>query len=351
MVYSRDLPAPPTDRSGWPWTVAPPDVPSSGLQLPRISIVTPSYNQGRFLEATIRSVLLQGYPNLEYFVIDGGSQDESLAVLQKYGAWLTEWRTEPDRGQADAINKGLALCTGEILGWVNSDDLLWPGHLLHMGALFAEDEAADLVYRDVALGPEPDRIIEVHRGRPTSFREMVSTGDIPIPQQSSLWRRTLFNDVGPLNPKLHVLLDRDLFLRAAEHGTIRYAPGIGGFFRQHPQSKSSAEIAAWERELPPYYQRFFAHRRSQQEIWALRRQGTSQIYLTCFVIARRLHRPFRAAYWLARAATLDPLMIARRLLSRVLRQLATKSQIRQSHPAQPGPESAIEGEPRTASRT
>ena len=307
------LPPPPPGRTGWPWTYEPAARSVHERPLPRISVVTPSFNQGCFLEEAIRSVLLQGYPELEYVVIDGGSRDRTLEVIRRYERWITAWVSEPDDGQADAINKGFARCTGEVLAWVNSDDVLWPGHLVEMGRLFASMASVDLAYRDVLLGPEPDRITEIQKGEPTSFLEMVATGNIPIPQQSAMWRRNLFLSLGGLDPRWHVLLDRDFFLRAAETSRLRYHPGIGGFFRQHPDAKSTAEIGSWEHELPQYYQEFFARRSHRPEVQEVRRRGMAHIYLTCSVIARRLHHPLRAIAWLTLASTRDPVLVAGRL--------------------------------------
>ena len=123
----HDLPSLPAGKAGWPWTkesqrksVASGD----GMPpLPRLSVVTPCYNQESFIEETIRSVLLQGYPDLEYIIIDGGSTDGTLDVIQKYEPWLTHWESKPDRGQSHAINKGWKLATGEMVGWLNSDDI------------------------------------------------------------------------------------------------------------------------------------------------------------------------------------------------------------------------------------
>jgi len=126
------LPKPPPGRTGWPWiTEAGWDSASDSVKrdVPRITVVTPSFNQAEFIEETIRSVLLQGYPNLEYIVIDGGSTDGSVEVIEKYSPWLTYWCSEPDRGQSHAINKGFERATGEILGWINSDDILYSGAL------------------------------------------------------------------------------------------------------------------------------------------------------------------------------------------------------------------------------
>lgn len=122
-----ELPPPPSGKTGWPWTQAspqPPDQMLDGAEWPKISIVTPNYNYGRFIEETIRSVLLQGYPNLEYIVIDGGSTDDSVEIIKKYEPWLTYWVSEKDKGQANAINRGINLATGEWFNWINSDDIL-----------------------------------------------------------------------------------------------------------------------------------------------------------------------------------------------------------------------------------
>src|SRR5688572_32698700 len=105
-------------REGWPWTGQPSRAPASAGDWPRISIVTPSYNQGQFIEATIRSVLLQGYPNLEYLIMDGGSTDDSVSIVRKYEPWLSYWVSERDKGQSDAINKGLDRSTGAMLNWL-----------------------------------------------------------------------------------------------------------------------------------------------------------------------------------------------------------------------------------------
>src|SRR5437870_1420981 len=136
----NELPSPPPDKTGWPWTAETPPLPPArpdGSAWPRISIVTPSYNQGQFIEETIRSVLLQGYPDLEYTIIDGGSTDQSIEIIKKHEPWLTYWVSEQDRGQAHAINKGLSRSTGEIFQWINSDDVLLSGALFELAAAYS----------------------------------------------------------------------------------------------------------------------------------------------------------------------------------------------------------------------
>ena len=119
-----------------------------GSPWPRVSIVTPSYNHGQFIEETIRSVLLQGYPNIEYIIIDGGSSDETLDIIRKYEPWLTHWVSEPDMGQSHAINKGFARCSGDVVAWLNSDDEYLPGTLGIVGHYMEKNPAADIVFGD-----------------------------------------------------------------------------------------------------------------------------------------------------------------------------------------------------------
>ena len=137
-----------------------------GEPWPRITIVTPSYNQAEFLGETIRSVLLQGYPELEYIIVDGGSVDASVPIIQKYERWLSHWSSESDRGQADAIRKGFARATGAVSGWLNSDDLYLPGTLAHVAGRFSRQPSPAVVYGNLYRIDPQDRIIEEHRNTP-----------------------------------------------------------------------------------------------------------------------------------------------------------------------------------------
>ncbi|MDO8303698.1 MAG: glycosyltransferase, partial [Sedimentisphaerales bacterium] len=130
----KELPAAPAGKTGWPWTVESPAPALSQItNCPRICIVTPSFNQGEFLEETIRSVLLQGYLNLEYIIMDGGSTDNSVEIIKKYSPWLAYWTSQKDNGQADAIYRGFEKASAEYIGWVNSDDMLLPDALFNFG--------------------------------------------------------------------------------------------------------------------------------------------------------------------------------------------------------------------------
>jgi glycosyltransferase involved in cell wall biosynthesis len=167
-----DLPSPPRGKTGWPWTIesAPvPQRPRNGDSWPRISIVTPSYNQGHFIEETIRSVLLQGYSNLEYIVMDGGSKDGTLEIVRKYEHAIDFWTSGPDKGQAEAINKGFARANGDILAWLNSDDVYEMGVFERVAELFQQLPDTDVISgrcrrwygdgRDRLVDPSPLRTL------------------------------------------------------------------------------------------------------------------------------------------------------------------------------------------------
>ncbi|MEI6674028.1 MAG: glycosyltransferase family 2 protein [Verrucomicrobiota bacterium] len=205
-----DLPAPPPGRVGWPWTESSPPLPLSGGLWPRISIITPSYNQGKYLEETIRSVLLQGYPDLEYFIIDGGSTDESVNIIRKYEPWLAGWVSETDAGQSDAINKGFARCTGTIFNWLCSDDFLTAGALGIVANEFRKDDCCDVLagacfcqYDD-----KPDK---------SSARSAKVEGWEKIPYHAAIWqpscffRRTLIERSDLVLRDLHFCMDRELW--------------------------------------------------------------------------------------------------------------------------------------------
>jgi glycosyltransferase involved in cell wall biosynthesis len=144
----NELPPPPADKTGWPWTEETPRLPDAmpdGSSWPLISIVTPSYNREEFLEETIRSVLLQGYPALEFFIIDGGSTDHSVEVIRKYEKWLAGWVSEKDRGEYHAINKGLPQCRGEVITFHNSDDYYLPGAFGDAAMRWAQDKGCGVI--------------------------------------------------------------------------------------------------------------------------------------------------------------------------------------------------------------
>lgn len=209
--------------------------------MPTVSLVTPSFQQGPFLRRTIRSVLEQNYPRLEYFVQDGGSTDESAAVLQEFSARLTGWESAPDRGQAHAINTAFRRTTGEIMGWINSDDLLLPGALLYIGQFFAQNPDAAVLYGNRVLIDEQDRDI----GRWILPRH--DDGILPwidyVPQETLFWRRSLWDAAGGrIDESLQFAIDWDLLLRFQKAGArFAHTRHFLGAFRVHPDQKTSAQ--------------------------------------------------------------------------------------------------------------
>jgi hypothetical protein len=220
-----------------------PKIPSltPSREWPSISIVTPSFRQGEFIERTIKSVLEQRYPKLNYFVQDGGSTDETIEVLRRYGPQLAGWSSGPDAGQSQAINLGFAKTTGEIMAWLNSDDLLMPGALAHVASYFAEHPEIDVVYGHRILIDVEDREI----GRwvlPPHSDEVLSWADF-VPQETLFWRRNLWDKVGGVDESFRFAMDWDLLLRFREAGArMVRLPHFLGAFRIHEAQKTSAVI-------------------------------------------------------------------------------------------------------------
>lgn len=211
---------------------------NSARALPKITVVTPSYNQGEFLERTIQSVLSQGYPDLEYIVIDGGSTDGSVEIIKEYENRLDYWISEPDRGQPHAINKGFERSTGEILAWLNSDDTYEPGALLAMGRYFREHPELDVVYGDANFIDQQDRVILPINGVPFNANAFIYSG-FNIHQVSTFWRGESFFQLGALNEDLHFAMDDELFYRFIKaKARFKYLPISLGNLRRHSESKT-----------------------------------------------------------------------------------------------------------------
>jgi glycosyltransferase involved in cell wall biosynthesis len=213
---------------------------------PLVSIVTPSFNQAKYLEETIRSVLAQDYPRIEYIVVDGGSTDSSLEIIRKYADRLTWWVSEPDQGQTDAINKGFGRATGEIMAWLNSDDTYQPKAVSEAVAFLQAHPKIGLVYGDAHFINAEGQIIGKFNAQQTSYKRL-RRGGVYIPQQAAFWRADLWNQVGPLDPSFYFAMDYDLWVRLARITEIRYTPQWWANFRLHGEGKT---IAADERCWP-----------------------------------------------------------------------------------------------------
>lgn len=208
--------------------------------LPKISIVTPSFNQGQYLEETIRSVLSQEYPFLEYIVIDGASTDQSVDIIKKYESKITYWESVKDTGQSDALNKGLKRATGEVVTWLNSDDVYTPGTLLQVGNYFSSHPGINLLHGKTVLFGHA-RKDEV-RGAPHRDLESLYLSYIPFPQPSSFFTNRVLEEQGYLDETLHYGMDFDLLARIALNYNIAPSPEIFSRYRMHPTSKSNNEL-------------------------------------------------------------------------------------------------------------
>jgi glycosyltransferase involved in cell wall biosynthesis len=181
---------------------------------PKITVVTPSFNQGQFLERAILSVLSQNYPNLEYFVFDAGSTDGSLAILKKYDKRLTYWTSEADRGQSDAISKGWSMATGDVLAWLNSDDFYYPGALEEVGRIFGADRELKMFCGSVALVDAAERKLHIKQPAPVAPEILLPREDLP-PQAGAFIRRDIFDRLGGPRLDLHYVMDWELWLRVS----------------------------------------------------------------------------------------------------------------------------------------
>lgn len=221
---------------------------------PLVSIITPSYNQARFLRRTIESVLSQDYSPVEYIIIDGGSTDDSRAIIESYADRLAHWESIPDRGQTDAINKGFARATGKYLAWLNSDDVYQPGALSEAVDFLENRPDVGMVYGDCTFIDAQDRVIGRFPAAQTNYTRL-RRGYVHIPQQASFFRTDLWNKVGPLDPSFYFAMDYDLWVRLAREAPLVYLPGhVWASFRLHGDAKTiAADDRCWPEMLRVHY--------------------------------------------------------------------------------------------------
>ena len=289
MPTLAELP-PPTCQQGWPWTDAPtPDL-APDMTWPLVSIVTPSFQQAAFLEEALRSVLLQGYPNLEVIVMDGGSRDGSVEIIQRYAPWLTHWVSAPDHGQTDAINQGFRRARGEFVGWLNSDDLLLPGALIRAVTTLLAHPHAVLVHGNCDYIDSAGRKVKSSTGRIEAqppLSTLLGRGGV-IRQPTVLLRHSALRQVGYLDGSLHYGMDYDLWIRLRQVGDFVFlADAPLALFRLQPQAKTHALPLAMIGEIYSIAQRHggdgvAAARRPSGLRWEALARGRPAEWPACF---------------------------------------------------------------------
>lgn len=274
-----ELPQTTTGKAGWPRTEESEQLPEmmpDGAPWPKISIVTPSYNQGQFIEETIRSVLLQGYPNLEYIIIDGGSTDNSVEIIKRYAPWLSYWVSEPDRGQAHAINKGFRRATGDIVAWLNSDDIYARGTLAKVATAARDYPDAGVIYGDTWFIDEAGEVIRKGLNPPTQELGKLWSGVIVQPE--AFIRAGTLETVGLLNEEYHFCLDHEYWLRASQHVSFQHVPRVWAYLRSHSKAKGSRlQTVRWH-ETIRLLEEFYDGESVSNDLKALRQAAIGQAH-------------------------------------------------------------------------
>jgi glycosyltransferase involved in cell wall biosynthesis len=205
--------------------------------LPKITIITPSFNQAQFLEKTILSVLNQNYLNLEYIIVDGGSTDGSVEIIKKYEDKLKWWVSEKDDGQVHAINKGLRHATGTWVGWQNSDDIYYKNTLNDLSLEIKKSHEVGLIIADMLIIDDQDRPIRDIRYAKPTYRSFLAEGMV-LCNQSAFWLRDIHNKIGFLDERYQYSFDYEWFLRLLKYTKAKHVDKIWGGFRDHKNSKS-----------------------------------------------------------------------------------------------------------------
>lgn len=243
------LPKPPENKTGWPWTEkTDPSVFDIQKVYPKTSIVTPSYNQGHFIEETIRSVLLQNYPNLEFIIIDGGSTDNTVEIIKKYERWISYWVSEKDRGQSHAINKGIEKCSGDIIAWINSDDFYLENTFLEVAKAYIDNPNKLIVGNVINFDEIGKEELIVQKN--LSFDNMISLKKYQAGHQPGMFfPHSIIKQVGLIDETLHYLFDMEWILRILRATNTIYLNKTVARFRLHNTSKTVSKWRDWQEEV------------------------------------------------------------------------------------------------------
>lgn len=284
-----ELPLPPTGKTGWPWTEAP-DLKEHEVKLdnlPVIGIVTPSFNSDQYLEETIRSVLLQGYPNLQYYIVDAGSTDNTIDVIRKYEFWLSGWVSESDKGQSDAINKGWGRVAGDWLGWMNSDDTYLPGGLWLLAKEIIECADSGIVAGSAVWTDASGKAIRYQTLSGFDYIDFLLHLSNHPPSGSTLIRRSVVDAVGGLDLSMNTICDTEYWIRAGLHAKVHTDSQAISTFRYHPGSKTMKLEQMKGPELIQAYNKLFARRDLPPTVLRIRRRAFSFCYLEAARYAAR----------------------------------------------------------------
>jgi glycosyltransferase involved in cell wall biosynthesis len=271
--------------------------------LPLVSIVTPSYNKGRFIEETILSIRIQTYPRIEHIVIDGGSTDGTLDILRKYEDRLV-WVSEPDKGQSDAINKGWRRAKGEVLAYLNADDTYMPRAVQTAVEYLANHPDVAMVYGQCHLINENGEVIG-QCGEESDLVQLLR-GPNMIPQPTVFFRRGVLDQIGYLDTSLHMAMDYDLWIRIGLGFGFEYIPQPLASFRLCEGTKTVDSEYGFGPDLIHMLDKLFSNRDLPQEIGALRRQAYSYAHFILFLGCRASNRLKKASHHLAKALMLSP---------------------------------------------
>lgn len=245
---------------------------------PLISIITPSFNQGRFITETIQSVLSQHYQHVEYIVVDGGSRDGTVDVLRRYGDRL-RWLSEPDRGQSHALNKGWRMARGEILGWLNSDDTYRSGAVQAIVEAFLLHPEVGGIYGDCDYMSATGAFLEKYETGPFDYETFLRTSRSPIPQPSMFIRRSVYEQIGPVDESLRLVMDWEYWLRVGMHYPILYLPQTLATYRVHGSSKSATESLRYGEETVRVYRELFANPRLPERLCRYEKEAMNNVLL------------------------------------------------------------------------
>jgi len=266
-------------QTGWPLNADIPEFPErmpDGNEWPKISIITPSYNQGRFIEATIRSIILQGYPNLEYFVIDGGSKDNTIDILKKYEKFITKWVSEPDKGQTHAINKGIKYATGEIIAYLNSDDLYLPESLKTAALYLTSHPDVTMVYGNILHIDKSGDIIERVENEEFDYDQLLSW-ILYIPQPATFIRGRVIKEIGLFDENLNLAMDHDYWVRIGLNHTIKHIHEYLACARMYPEIKSKSRYLDYIYEHTYILNKLFSNELATRKISSKKSQYYSSI--------------------------------------------------------------------------